>query len=175
LSTKLILDLCGGTGAWSAPYKENGYDVRVITLPEHDVRTYEVPNDVYGILAAPPCTMFANSGSRWKRTKEQMDDALSIVYACIDIIRLSSPMFWALENPIGKLVHYLGKPQMYFQPYEYGEPYTKKTCLWGKFNSPVKNIVYPIEGSKMHTKVRKSELRAITPKGFAYAFFQANH
>ena len=36
-SRKIILDLCGGTGSWSAPYKENGYDVRVITLPEYDL------------------------------------------------------------------------------------------------------------------------------------------
>ena len=37
---KIILDICGGTGAWSKPYKEAGYDVRVITLPEFDVRLY---------------------------------------------------------------------------------------------------------------------------------------
>lgn len=36
-SKKIILDLCGGTGSWSAPYKANGYDVRVITLPEYDL------------------------------------------------------------------------------------------------------------------------------------------
>ena len=30
--SKIILDLCGGTGAWSEPYKEAGYDVKVITL-----------------------------------------------------------------------------------------------------------------------------------------------
>ena len=29
--TKIILDLCGGSGAWSAPYKAAGYDVRLIT------------------------------------------------------------------------------------------------------------------------------------------------
>ena len=46
--SKIILDLCGGTGSWSKPYKENGYDVRVITLPEHDVRTFEPPKNVYG-------------------------------------------------------------------------------------------------------------------------------
>lgn len=31
---KIILDLCGGTGSWSRPYKEAGYDVRLITLPD---------------------------------------------------------------------------------------------------------------------------------------------
>jgi len=36
-SDKIILDLCGGTGSWSKPYKDAGYDVRVITLPEYNV------------------------------------------------------------------------------------------------------------------------------------------
>lgn len=58
-SNKIILDLCGGTGSWSRPYKEAGYDVRLITLPEYDVLTYEPPESVYGILAAPPCTEFS--------------------------------------------------------------------------------------------------------------------
>lgn len=48
---KIILDLCGGTGSWSKPYKDVGYDVRVITLPDYDVRTYEPPENVYGILS----------------------------------------------------------------------------------------------------------------------------
>lgn len=50
---KTILDLCGGTGSWSRPWALKGYDVRVITLPGYDVRTYEPPDDVWGVLAAP--------------------------------------------------------------------------------------------------------------------------
>jgi hypothetical protein len=46
---KIILDLCGGTGAWSRPYLEVGYDVRNITLPEYDVRLYQPLDNVYGI------------------------------------------------------------------------------------------------------------------------------
>lgn len=53
-SEKIILDLCGGTGSWSKPYVEAGYDVRVITLPKDDVLTYTPPEHVYGIFAAPP-------------------------------------------------------------------------------------------------------------------------
>ena len=35
---KIILDLCGGTGAWSKPYSSRGgYDVRIFTLPHYDV------------------------------------------------------------------------------------------------------------------------------------------
>ena len=51
---KVILDLCGGTGSWSKPYREAGYDVRLITLPETDVRMFTPPEQVYGVLAAPP-------------------------------------------------------------------------------------------------------------------------
>ena len=58
-SNKIILDLCGGTGSWSKYYKDNGYDVRIVTLPDYDVRNYIPPKNVYGILAAPPCTMFS--------------------------------------------------------------------------------------------------------------------
>ena len=31
---KIILDLCGGTGSWSKPYRDNGYDVRIIDPQE---------------------------------------------------------------------------------------------------------------------------------------------
>ena len=53
-SGKIILDLCGGTGSWSSPYLHAGYDVRLVTLPLTDVRIYQPPANVYGILAAPP-------------------------------------------------------------------------------------------------------------------------
>ena len=59
MNKKIILDLCGGTGSWSQPYKENGYDVHIITLPEHDVLGYHPPKNVHGILAAPPCDQFS--------------------------------------------------------------------------------------------------------------------
>lgn len=174
---KIILDLCGGTGAWSKPYADAGYDVRVITLPEHDVRLYELPDNVYGILAAPPCTMFASSGARWQRTDEQMVEALSVVDACLRLIMVCKPVFWALENPIGKLVRYLGKPVMYFNPCDHGDPYTKKTCLWGRFNMPVKNLVEPEKKNRIHhmaSSPERAALRSITPPGFAKAFFEAN-
>ena len=60
--SKIILDLCGGTGSWSHPYKDAGYDVRVITLPE-DIRFSKPCKNVHGILAAPPCCHLAGSGA----------------------------------------------------------------------------------------------------------------
>jgi hypothetical protein len=66
-SDKIILDLCGGTGSWSRYYKAAGYDVRVITLPEYDVLTYVPPDNVYGILAAPPPAPSSQSSTARQR------------------------------------------------------------------------------------------------------------
>lgn len=147
--TKIILDLCGGTGSWSKPYKDAGYDVRLITLPEQDVRDYYPPENIHGVLAAPPCNHLAGSGARWWKEKghKALLEGLEIVGACCRIILTCDPKFWCLENPVGRLFRYIGKPVMYFHPNDYGDPYTKKTCLWGKFNSPIKNPVEPTEGS----------------------------
>jgi hypothetical protein len=176
----IILDLCAGTGAWSQPYVDAGYDVRRITLPEQDVRLYIPPAHIHGILAAPPCTHFASSGARWFKEKGEaiLLEGLAVVDACLRIIQVSAPAWWCLENPVGRLVHYLGKPKLYFDPWEYGDPYTKKTCLWGNFTIPVKNPCpkkrFP---SKMHllpSSADRATLRSVTPDGFAKAFFEAN-
>ncbi len=164
---KIILDLCGGTGAWSKPYADAGYDVRVITFPPDDVRLYMKPIfKVYGILAAPPCTMFSLAGNKSRAEEKRngsfdkkMIDALSIVDACLRIALISKPVFWVLENPVGTLKNYIGSPVMFFNPCDYGgymEPnektneltpaqdaFTKKTGLWGVFNKPTQKSVEP--------------------------------
>jgi hypothetical protein len=172
---KIILDLCGGSGSWSRPYKRAGYDVRVIDIVQgNDVRSVPVQENVYGILAAPPCTVFATAGNRWPRTQDQIRDALSVVDACLRIAVACRPRFWALENPTGKLRRYLGPPRFAFNPCDFGDPYTKRTLLWGNFNFPKLSPVYPSEGSKMHHRVRDPAKRAITPEKFAKAFMEAN-
>lgn len=175
---KIILHLCAKAGSDSKKYRDNGYDVRLITIKK-DVRLYLPPKNVYGIIANPPCTDLAGSGARYWQEKgiERLFEALAIVDACMRIILISNPVFWVLENPVGRLIHYLGKPKMYYQPCEYGDPYTKKTCLWGKFNIPKKNPVKPTEGSKIHLmgpSKDRQELRSIAPSGFVNAFYGAN-
>lgn len=66
---------------------------------------------------------------------------------------------------------------MLFNPCDYGDPYTKRTQLWGDFNMPRFQVVYPHEGSKLHTMPQKKDrqaIRSITPAGFARKFYEAN-
>ena len=180
---KRIISLCDYSGEWVRPYQEAGYYVKLLDIKHgYDVRLLRKPKDpIYGIVAAPPCTTFAGSGAKWwmLRPPSEILEGLAIVDACIRYIFACEPVFWAIENPVGWLRNYLGEPVMRFDPCDYGDPYTKKTCLWGKFNIPIKRPVEPTEGSKMHLQYGgKSELtktmRSITPAGFARAFFEVN-
>ncbi len=208
-SNKIILDLCGGTGSWSKPYKDAGYDVRLITLPDNDVLTYEPPENVYGILAAPPCTEFSKASHSKKWEDRDFKSAMLIVKTCLNVVwrvqesgtRLE---FWAIENPMGYLYNFLGKPAFYFQPWQFGEQgflATKRTGIWGYFRDPVKTTksrtILPIcshktnkdeiievtipmfDNEKRHKEnnqwyTSSAEKRSITPPGFALAFFKAN-
>ena len=182
---EIILDLCGGTGAWSRPYAEAGYDVRVIDIKTgQDVRKLKhLGEPVHGILAAPPCTHLSGSGARWWAEKGEtaLLDALSVVDACLRVVMFHKPEWWALENPVGRISRYLGKPKLVFQPYEYGDPWVKKTCVWGEFNIPPKRPVPPDADPKVREHIwrmppssDRPEKRSITPPGFARAFFEAN-
>lgn len=187
--SKIILDLCGGTGSWSQPYSEAGYDVRNITLPTRNVVDYIPPGDVYGILAAPPCTEFSRARNAFPNIPRDFIAGMSPVNACIRIIFQSNPTFWVLENPVGLLSRWLGQPMFTFHPWHFGDPYTKLTALWGKFKCPVRKYIMIQDVMTPHQIFRcqhgtkpqdsgtgneKSIKRSITPPGFAKAFFEAN-
>ena len=190
-SDKIILDLCGGTGSWSKPYKDAGYDVRVITLPEQDVKFYEPPDNVHGILAAPPCAQFSFARTKAKNLRD-LEGAMQVVKACLEIIwkcqykletentKLTKLKFWCLENPNGFLKYFLGHPPFIFQPYQFGDMYQKTTCLWGHFDFPKpiyadKIAGFPKFGSDRDIKFRfNAEAKSVTPPGFSKAFMEAN-
>jgi len=183
---KVVLDLCGGTGSWSKPYTDAGYDVRIVdTRFGDDVRTWSDPHlKVHGILAAPPCTEFAGSGARWWKDKDPqlLVDAVEIVRACLQIIGAKRPDWWALENPVGRLAKCVPEigPWLYtFQPYEFGDPWSKRTCIWGEHAEPTRGPIVEPDPKKgpwwMSPSPERQKLRSMTPPGFASAFFDSNH
>lgn len=176
-----ILSLCDYTGIWGGQY-EDDYEVIYVDLqrdPDADVRLFEYIDDVHGIIAQPDCTEFAGSGARWWKMKgeEPLLKALALVDACMRIIAVHRPRFWVLENPSGRLTRWLGPWAHTYNPSDYGDPYTKRTCLWGEFTMPQKNPVEATEGSKMHLVPpgpERKNIRSATPLGFAEAFRMAN-
>lgn len=184
---KIILSLCDYSGNWPQSYADADYKVIQVDLKyDGDVRLFEyIEEPIYGILCAPPCTAFAGSGAQYWPKKDQNGETLeglSIVDACLRAVAIYQPKFWCLENPVGRLRRWLGPPKLIFNPCDYGDPYTKRTLLWGNFNIPVKNPVEPIRACQQGSWIQKlggksertKELRSMTPKGFAKAFFEAN-
>lgn len=171
----LILDLCGGTGSWSRPYAEAGYEVRVVDLPE-DVRLFKrLKERVHGILCAPPCTVFSYARNRYEPDEDELRAALSVVDACLRVVAVHRPKWWALENPVNKLRRYLGPPKWSFRQWEYGDAAHKPTALWGEFVPPMPTPGERTKPSTWRTKRQNADPKdAITPPGFANAFFKAN-
>ncbi len=135
--------------------------------------------------------MFSFARTRAK-TPRNFRESMRIVNACLKIIwecRYNNKLaFWCLENPKGYLRQFLGKPYFNYDPYEYGDPYTKSTDLWGYFNIPKKKSIEmnseQIARNKINnrklpsisdlTGSKQADKRAITPQGFAQAFYKSN-
>jgi hypothetical protein len=83
------------------------------------------------LIAHPPCTYLASSGARWFKEpdrqlaqREAVDFFIQVASAPVKRI--------ALENPIGVLSTILRRPDQIVQPWWFGHPETKATCLWLK-------------------------------------------
>jgi site-specific DNA-cytosine methylase len=83
------------------------------------------------IIAFPPCTHLASSGAKWfdqkqKDGRQQQGIDFFMKFANAKCQKV------AIENPVGIMSSKWRKPDQIIQPYQFGEPFSKKTCLWLK-------------------------------------------
>jgi site-specific DNA-cytosine methylase len=93
------------------------------------------------MIAFPPCTHLTVSGARHfeqkrldGRQQQGIDFFMAMINAPIKHI--------AVENPIGIMSSEYKKPDQIIQPYYFGDPFQKTTCLWLK-NLP--KLTYQLE------------------------------
>lgn len=101
------------------------------------------------IIAHPPCTYLSNAGAcrlypqkgqldklRYEKGLQAKDFFMKLFNADCEHI--------CVENPIPSKVYKMPSYTQIIQPYEYGHPYSKKTCLWLKLLPPLKptNVLY---------------------------------
>lgn len=157
---------------------------------------------VVGVLMAPPCTDFSGSGARHWAAKDadgRTRVSISIVKHCLLVKDFADPKWWCCENPVGRiarLVPEVGPLRMTFHPCDYAgfadepstEAYTKRTCLFGEFNTalpkaPVEPVYYVGKDGKRSSWIwaklggkseRTKALRSTAPTGFSRAFAKAN-
>lgn len=95
------------------------------------------------IIAHPPCTFLTVTGNRWfnearygeyaRQRKRERENAVEFFmqFANTDCEKI------AIENPVGCISTRWRTPDQVIQPYEFGDPYRKTTCLWLKGLPPL--------------------------------------
>lgn len=85
------------------------------------------------MIAHPPCTYLASSGLHWNKRvlgrAELTEQSLLFVEALLNMQHIDKI---ALENPIGCISSRIRKPDQIIQPWQFGNPESKATCLWLK-------------------------------------------
>lgn len=113
-------------------------------------------NDGWDLMIAhPPCTYISNAGARHLYPKKALNrdrynKGMEAVEFFMQLYNADIPMI-AVENPIPSKIFGLPQYSQTIQPYEYGHPFQKRTCLWLK-NLPLlkpTNIVEKGQSTKV--------------------------
>lgn len=98
--------------------------------PHYQGDVFDIINDGYDIMVAhPPCTHLAVSGARWfKHKQKEQKEALDFVQRLMD----AKIEHIAIENPVSIISSRIRKPEQIIQPWMFGDPFQKTTCLWLK-------------------------------------------
>lgn len=142
-----ILVACEFSGAVRRAFRALGHDAwSCDLLPAEDGDANHIQGDAvaaaYGprwdlMVAHPPCTFLCSSGLHWNTRRPeraaQTEAALAFVLTLMNapIERI------AVENPIGCLSSRIRKPDQIIQPWQFGHPESKATCLWLKNLPPL--------------------------------------
>lgn len=98
--------------------------------PHYQCNVFSVlPNDWDLVIAFPPCTHLSASGARYWPQKQDGRQACAINFVR-DLWFLCNQIKICIENPVGILSTVWKKPTQIIQPYQFGDPVKKKTCLW---------------------------------------------
>lgn len=142
-----VLVACEYSGRVRDAFRRRGHDAwSCDLLPAEDDSPFHIQGDVLPVLedgwdlmiAHPPCTYLAVSGLHWnkrvtgraEKTEEALDFVLLLMGAPVPRI--------AVENPVSCISSRIRKPDQIIQPYWFGHPESKKTCLWIKGLRPLK-------------------------------------
>lgn len=165
-----ILVACEESGAVRDQFIARGHDaISLDLLPtsspgphRQEPLTAEVLAEGWDLIVAfPPCTDLSNIGaSTWKR--KQADGTQRVAFEFVQMIWNAPADRIAVENPAGWLNTNWRKPDQIIDPWNFGDPYTKRTCLWLKAlpKLPLEVTIKPdtefwVTGQSRHTSEGK--------------------
>jgi hypothetical protein len=134
-----VLIACEYSGAVRDEFIKLGHDAMSCDLlptdvpgPHYEGDVFDIINDGWDLMIAfPPCTHLAVSGAAWfeaKRKDGRQQEGLDFVKR----LMLSEIDKIAIENPMGIISTNIRPHDQVIQPYQFGDPFQKSTCLWLK-------------------------------------------
>lgn len=163
-----VLVACETSGAVRNRFRELGHNAfSCDLLPSEDNSPFHLQVDLFGghfnfrnfdlLIAHPPCTDLAVSGARWFPAKRADGRQQKSIEFFMRIVNLPVPRI-AIENPIGIMSRLYRKPDQIIQPWQFGHPESKATCLW------LKNLP-PLEPTRLMVKPDCGYWENQTPSG----------
>ena len=157
-----VLVACEYSGAVRDAFRKRGhYAWSCDLLPSDSDNTFHYQGDVLNIIndgwdlmiAHPPCTHLAVSGARWFKDKfAEQEEALQFVQRLMN----ANIEQICIENPISIISSHIRKPDQIIQPWMFGDPFTKSTCLWLKNLPKLYETNVVDKGTRHITKSGKS-------------------
>ena len=177
-----VLVACEFSGVVREAFRSRGHDAVSCDLIPSEQPGPHIQGDVLEhladgwdlMIAFPPCTHLAKSGARWWRQKEE-DGRIEHAVRFVMALRRAPIPHIAIENPVGLLTRRIRKPTQIIEPYQFGDPWQKSTCLW-LYNLPrliPTETVLPnghwVDTGSTKGQHRNPQKRALTFPGIAAA------
>jgi hypothetical protein len=185
---KRILIACEESQTVCKAFREKGFEAYSCDIqdcsgghPEWHIKgdVLDVINDKWDMMIAhPPCTYISNMSNCRIKEPGRLELRIIGMKFFMDIVNVNIK-YIAVENPRGLPEREYRKADQIIQPYNFGHPYSKATCLWLK-NLPLLNKTSNLEperkwdGKRWRTWVdfhgsKNSKLRSVTFQGIAQA------
>lgn len=139
-----VLVACEFSGTVRDAFARRGHDAWSCDLLPSEKPGQHIQGDVLAVLndgwdlmiAHPPCTHLAVSGSRWFPAKRASGEQQAAIAFFLALCRASVPRI-CVENPVCIMSTHFRKPDQIIQPWQFGHGETKATCLWLKNLPPL--------------------------------------
>jgi hypothetical protein len=149
-----VLVACEYSGTVRDAFIALGHDAMSCDLLPTDVEGPHYQGDIFDVLddgwdlmiAHPPCTYLSNAGARHLYPKkflnqQRYEQGLEAKQFFMKLLTCNIKKI-CVENPVPSSIYGLPKHHQVIQPYEFGHPYQKKTCLWLKNLPPLMATMY---------------------------------
>jgi hypothetical protein len=164
-----VLVACEFSGVVREAFRRRGHDAwSCDLLPAEDYPTFHFHGDVRHVargqswdmlIAFPPCTDLCSAGAVYWKQKRADGRQKRAVDFVMELANVGYVPKVAIENPVGVLSTLWRKPDQIIQPFQFGDPYWKTTCLWleGLPTLIPTNVVEPI--AHWHGGVRRGGIK----------------